>query len=235
MDSHLNERIIQAHEFRKNKTKILETIELLKQQIRELNWKDIVLIIQESNGNTLQYNTEFPSKIQSTSNQLKTFIPTESDHRYYDAYHMIIYGHQEEKHDELDLYLALGNFDNKVDVLRSGLPYSLRGLGIGAKLYKRLMLEAKFISSEIRNTSFHSDLVWEKLTRDEEVHVVSTQSRLYACLRNEITGILSTLNGLCENNIEAFFPTNLVADLKAIASDIETQGLNALYQKITED
>lgn len=235
MDSHFNDRLRKAQNFKKNKEEIQEKAEILKMQLRNLKWTDIELIDLENKGNTKHYQTKFPSEIQHAFEQLAAHLPDSAGDRYYQAYHELIYGHVNDECDNIGLTLSVGLLDHRVDVLNSGLPYSLRGLGLGSKLYKRLMREYGYIYSEERQSGFHSDLVWDKLTKDEEVHVISTKTCLYACLRSDTTGRLSTLNDICEGSEEAFFPTSLIAELKDMEEEIRAHGFNALDEKISEN
>jgi len=71
-----------------------------------------------------------------------------------------------------DIFLEItlkGKF-NQIDIL-NGLPNFMKGLGLGQKIYKKLIKDFNFISSFYGvEPSIDSDMVWNKIVDDKEIY-----------------------------------------------------------------
>ncbi len=87
-----------------------------------------------------------------------------------------------------------GSFLNKIDIM-NGLPNFMKGLGLGKKIYKKLIKDFGFISSFIGyGPGIDSSMVWNVLSDDKELYTFSNGENLI-CFWNGLgfNDIINTL------------------------------------------
>jgi len=95
-----------------------------------------------------------------------------------------------------DLFLELSVNEerfNKIDIINE-LPIFMRGVGLGSKIYKKMIKHFNYISS-IGNSSIFSSMVWSSLATDEGLYMfVKKNGNLICFFKNNLDYILPVLN-----------------------------------------
>lgn len=89
---------------------------------------------------------------------------------------------------------------NRIDII-NGLPNFIKGIGLGKKIYKKLIKEFGYISSfDGYEPSLDSSMVWESLANDNELFIFSNDENLiFFCNELEYETIINKLKEFYEN------------------------------------
>lgn len=127
----------------------------------------------------LLYSVDSDSIIKDIERILRKSEEDES----YSKYFNIIYPDGEEKSFDLDIEIETNNM-NRIHV-PEGLPYILKGLGLGKRIYKKLIYELGFLSTTSIDRSIDSLFVWESLRKDVEIYTFVFNERIL-CVSPEL-------------------------------------------------
>lgn len=88
-------------------------------------------------------------------------------------------------YDDLFLQIELDNDNlNKIDII-NGLPNFIKNIGLGKKIYKKLIKDFGFISSFSGfKPSLDSDMVWKSIANDKEIFTFSNDDNLISFWNN---------------------------------------------------
>jgi hypothetical protein len=129
-----------------------------KQNIKNIKWED--LIIESHDNHTTsetKYNIKLPIGINENLidkiEELKSKIPNLKR----------IFDDEVFKSDEINFKctLSISMNRNRIDI--SNLPEAFKKLGLGLKIYRAILQNVNFISSENRELSPYGKLIWNKM------------------------------------------------------------------------
>lgn len=143
-----------------------QIIDEIKDKCIKLSYDDI-LYRQNNDIIYLGYNGEIDSLLNVLKTQTRT-ISDEIDERIFGG----------DWHD-LTLEIELDkDMLNRIDIM-NGLPLFMKGLGLGKKIYKKLICDFGYISSyDGYEPSLDSSMVWESITNDKELFTFSNDENL---------------------------------------------------------
>lgn len=175
----LKEKIISDNELQKHDTFIRNiadyknNISYINEEINKIKTiltnNDLFLDdITESDKN-ISFKVIYPENVESLFSSFfkQILLKSKSDEELYDKYFNIIYpdGNKRDLNTEIDVEI---NNLNRVHIVDS-LPYICKGLGLGKKIYKELIKELKYISTNKMDRSLDSIFVWDSLRKDKNI------------------------------------------------------------------
>jgi len=154
------------------------------QKIKTMEWKALKATKLE-NGNSINYTITLNDELVRDFKKMSDSIS--SSNKYSEVFHQIIYGHPEDPYDEIEWSIDIRPIeDNRIHINGNGLPFSLREIGLGKKIYKKIINEVGYISTREDKSYKYSDLLWESLIRDEELYCFISTDKVIAVLKNNI-------------------------------------------------
>ncbi|WP_425077922.1 hypothetical protein [Psychroserpens sp. S379A] len=189
----MNERITQAQKLKDITSDIKSELDAFKNNVKKLSWSEIVIIDETKNGASTNYQLTLPQSLINDFEKIKN--KCDFDGRYKEIYHHLIFDHPDDSFDELNWHISTDNSSNRIHINRTGIPYSLRKLGLGKMIYKKIINHIGYISSENHRSYAHSDLLWNSLFNDSELYCFAFNNWLFATFRREISNeFFSRLN-----------------------------------------
>lgn len=146
VSNYLNSRIIDM----KNKILDIDKVEFLK--IR--------------NDNSLRF-VSYPDNIIHIIEDIKNILSESKDMEVYDKYFSIIYPDNNEYSFYTEIQIEF-DYLNRIHI-PIGLPYILKGLGLGKKIYKSLLDELGYISTSRLDRTLDAIFVWDSLRKDKNI------------------------------------------------------------------
>lgn len=114
------------------------------------------------------YRIIYNPKAKSIIDQLEYILFKSENETIYNTYFNLI--HTNENRDNFDVEIDIEkNNMNRIHV-PVGLPYILKGIGIGKTTYKLLIDELGYISSFYNDRTMESLYVWDSIRKDNEVY-----------------------------------------------------------------
>ncbi len=117
---------------------------------------------------------------------------------------------------ELNKYML-----NRIDII-NGLPLFMKGIGLGKKIYKKIIKDFGYISSfNGYEPSIDSSMVWESLANDNELYTFSNDENLI-CFWNELKYeiIIEKLKEFYENKSDFHFDDDFLIKYDLIEKDL---------------
>jgi hypothetical protein len=138
-----------------------DIIKKIIEDIKNLNYDDLNFFITEPD--IVELEIKYPAKINVNIDNLSNLLAV-SDEKIYDYIFKGGY-----RGFDMDIRIDK-NYLNKLDILNS-LPAFMKGLGLGKKIYKKLIKNYEYLSSfKGFEPSIESDMVWNKITEDKEIY-----------------------------------------------------------------
>lgn len=155
-------------------SKTLKELNLIVNQIRnlcsEMSYNDFIIYVDPDNFLTVKYTP----KINQLINILNESIDSSFDNREEIKQEIFTGGYTDPF---LDIELDHSRL-NQIDIM-NGLPNFMKNLGLGKKLYKRLIVQFDYISSFNSNDpSLDSNMVWNSIVTDEEIFSFSQNENI---------------------------------------------------------
>jgi hypothetical protein len=148
-------------------------IENIKQQCVKLNFKDIKYSSFENNLE-IHYNSKLNALLNTLKEQLFGLYDEDIMNKIFGDGSRDVF---------LDVGIDSKNF-NKIYVF-NGLPNFMKNLGVGKKVYKKLIKDFNYISSFYAySPSIDSDLTWNSILNDKEIYSFSNDDNII-CFWNE--------------------------------------------------
>lgn len=171
-DSRMNiKRINKSENFLIKINRINKIISEIKDKCSNLDYSDISFV-EEDGVLEVSYNYEINLLFLNLKNEL-IFI---RGNKIYDEISNKIFG---DGYKSLFLFIDVDvNRLNQIDII-NGLPYFIKNIGLGKKIYKSLIKEIDYISSFSGNKpSLDSNLVWNSISKDKELFTFSNDNNL---------------------------------------------------------
>ncbi|QCE42796.1 hypothetical protein [Psychroserpens sp. NJDZ02] len=147
------------------------------------------------------YEIIFPENILLIYNNLSSILEKNIDlneleeiediEEIQNLYSYEVYGDIKKNYDGLKIQIQIyKNDNNRIHNPGNGVDLIFRNLGLGKKVYKKIMLEVKYISSEYKDfcnvlqTSIYSDLIWNSIL-DDDIITSNTNGNKFIATMNE--------------------------------------------------
>ena len=165
-------RLINSKDFSEMLNYINENILELKNELRKINFDDIRYILDKNKEIEIVYNVEISIIITNIRNVIPKLDDNFINKIFQDGYI------------DMNLEVELSGEFNQIDIM-NGLPNFMKGLGIGKKIYKKLIKDYNYISSfNGFNPSIESDMVWSSLASDKDIYIFMNDDNII-CFWNE--------------------------------------------------
>jgi len=161
---------------------IKKTIVHLQDEIKILNF-DEIKYKKLSYGRNLINNKRdiFIMEYNGIIDTLITLIKREIDNIDDDSISNKIF---QDGYRDMNLEVELSGDFNQIDIM-NGLPNFMKGIGLGKKVYKKMMKDYNYISSfNGNNPSKDSDMVWKSIASDKDVYIFMNDDNII-CFWNE--------------------------------------------------
>jgi len=119
-------------------------------------------------------NIKYNDKIEIIIQNFKNILENIKDLDILEKSYRIVYGTNIEMDFHINIDIEHKNF-NRIHIVND-LPYSLRDLGLGKILYKNIIKELGWVSSNSIDSTKDSKFVWDSLNQDDE---------LYTCIKDK--------------------------------------------------
>lgn len=193
-----SQRLHRAEQVKENFQKISYGLNQIQDYLRGLKWQDMDLRT-EKEAEQIRYTLTLPLDIQTIYNGLDAIVENESNSKLKKLYHEAVYGSPDEKYDGLTLKVTVRNRDHRIDNPGNGLAVRYRNLGLGKKIYKRVIQESQYITSydsdlfDSVSNSIYSDLIWHSLHKDDDIHCETNGNEIIAVLAQDKDNYLETI------------------------------------------
>lgn len=196
---------------------INEIILNLKNSISHLG---IELDKNDEDDTYLLYNVAYDPDSEYNIKQLKNILRKSKNTKVYDTYLNMIYPDGNKIDFETEIEIEKNNM-NRVHV-PIGLPYILKGIGIGKKIYKLLIYELGYISSMYNDRTMESLYVWDSIRKDNSI---------YTFIKNEsIIGISPEMKFEDIENILSYFYKNITDEVVIMDDDFKDKFSNKILK-----
>jgi len=133
----------------------------LNKLIKDVKWSDLKVEKEANNGNLKCYTVYLSSKI---SKKVANF-----EMRYKSFKHLedigreILYAG-----DELFMtcHIQISRLDQRIDIGNDGIPRSIRGLGLGCKIYRAILGYENYITSREDSLSSFGKILWNSIRKN---------------------------------------------------------------------
>ena len=143
-----------------------------KDMISHFNNSSIFKLNYQEDDKYILINVKYNDKIEIIIQKLKDILENITDDDILNKSYRIVYGIDMEMNFHIDIDIEKNNF-NRIHIIND-LPYSIRNLNMGKILYKNIIKEIGWITSNY-DSSKDSKFVWDSLNKDDE---------LYTCIKD---------------------------------------------------
>jgi len=173
------ERLLNADNYKDQLTSINKIIENIKYDLRLMSYDDIIINEYDESDKCINIEIKYRSDINTSITMELSNILQDSKIKDVDDLRQKIFGDGERLFNP-DIEIHKEQL-NKIDV-NYGLPLIFKGLGLGKKIYKKLIHEYLFISSNyyVNSTkpTIESDMVWSSLSKDTDLFFFSNENNI---------------------------------------------------------
>jgi len=142
---------------------LIDKIIELKNKVLDIDKVKFTKIRQD---NSLRY-VKYPDNIIPLISDIENVISNSKNTEVYDKYFSIVYPDSNEYSFYIEIQIEL-NYLNRIHI-PIGLPYILKGLGLGKKIYKSLISELGYISTSRLDRTLDAVFVWDSLRKDSDI------------------------------------------------------------------
>jgi hypothetical protein len=199
----INEMSINDESVKKYKN-VLQNLSDYKQTSNYIN--EIILKLKDSISNDelkiINYNEDdtyitYRLQYSPTSNyyirQIEEILSDSEKLDIYDKYYSIIYPDGNKLKFDIEIDIEKDNL-NRIHI-PVGLPYILKGLGLGKKIYKLIINKLGYISSNYLDRTIESLYVWDSIRKDKDIFTFISNEKIISISPNllfsDIENILS--------------------------------------------
>ena len=157
----------------KNINNIKNTSTFLKEMILELKNEcsildNVKVKIDEEDSKKIYLTTKYNSKIEHKIRNIIDILDQSENTEAFETYFKIVYPDGEELSFYPDIEIEKYNL-NRIHI-PVGLPYILKGLGLGKKIYKSVIDKCEFISSTYLDRAMDAVYVWNSIRKEKDVY-----------------------------------------------------------------
>jgi hypothetical protein len=147
-----------------NRCKLInENIEKLRTSLRKVKWEDMNLIVVDE-GNKVNLEIHFGEENQILFTNIMILV---GEPDYTNA---ILNNLKEQLGCEKELFCPAQidvHLNNRIDINGGGIPPICRNLGLGKKIYRKILQDYRYITSVNDKTSMEAKLMWNSLRKDK--------------------------------------------------------------------
>ena len=152
---------------------IKETKKLISEIILELqenlsNIKQIKFDKYDEDNNKLYLSVKYDDKIRHYISNLQDILENSENLECFSSYFNLVYPDGEEKSFYIDIEIEKNNL-NRIHV-PDGLPFILKGIGFGKKIYLNLIKKYNYLSSNYLDRSMDSLYVWNSIRKEKDIY-----------------------------------------------------------------
>lgn len=156
---------------------LISRVIILKEQIKNISWTQLVLKEEEPNESMTHY-----FEVRLTEDIQEEIIAIDSIYQEFSHLKSVgencLYG--SENNSEYCFRVQISKIDNRIDISGDGIAPGFRKLGLGCKLYRKMLDKFDFICSEDRNLSAYGKLVWNSMRKNEMFYTFYTPVKAYS-------------------------------------------------------
>lgn len=239
-NEYLNEMAISDEELQKHNTfirninDIKNNANILKDNIFKLNEiltnNDFVLSKEDENDNKIYYTIIYPPDAYHIFIYFRDILVRSEiiDSSLHSKYFNIIYPDGEKINLDTEIEIEKNNL-NRIHV-PLGLPKICRGVGLGKKIYKLLIKELNYISTNKLDRNLDSIFVWDSLRKDKNIYSFIKKEQMLCIDSNyDFDKILNILLDYFKNEIEDS-KKNITNNYYIIDSDFREKYFNEILK-----
>jgi hypothetical protein len=163
---------------KKTKLYVDELILELKNEFSNIS--KIKFIEDEENINKLYLTTKYNANIDDIIRKLKNILDESED--FSENYFKNIYPDGVEKDFYVEIKIEKNNL-NRIHI-PLGLPYILKGIGLGKKIYISLIKKYKYLSSNYLDRSMESIYVWNSIRKEKDIYTFIFNEKILSLSNN---------------------------------------------------
>ncbi|MBE8723382.1 hypothetical protein [Flavobacterium hungaricum] len=186
----------------------LPTINRLKDEldvmIRDMTWQNLVVTENSKQGSIKSYKIGFDARIKNKIEEIQQI--------YQNLNHLNVVGHEilfRGDHLHMECSIQVNTLSNRIDIVGEGIPRSIRGLGLGCKIYRAILDHEEYLTSKEEGLFGNGKILWNSLRRNPLFYTFyyNTRAFCFAADKNpqEIIQIL-------EDQINHHIITNILWD-----------------------
>jgi len=149
---------------KETKSFIIETIFTLQEELSSL--KEIKFHKYDEDSNIIYLSVRYNSKIKHLIEDIE-YILSKSENLE-ETYHKYVYPDGEEKSFYPEIEIEKNNF-NRIHI-PDGLPFILKNIGFGKKIYINLIKKYNYLSSNYLDRSMDSLYVWNSIRKEKNIY-----------------------------------------------------------------
>jgi len=165
--------------------------------IGNVRWDELIIVISINSGNSKTYEVSFPEEItkiigeiQQTINRLRHLEKVGDEILFAGEF------------DRLYCPIQVRNFDKRIHIGQAGIPRSIRGLGLGVKIYRAIIEAEDLITSNATELYGFGKLLWNSLRKSELVFTFFTKTHGYCFASDsDVQTVLDILSSKINNQI----------------------------------
>lgn len=205
----LNEMSINDDTVKKYKT-VLQHLSDYKSTSNYIN--DLILKLKDSISNNelkikkydeddtyLLYKIKYSPTTDYYIKQIEEILSDSEELDVYNKYYSIIYPDSNKLKFEIEIDIEKNNL-NRIHI-PVGLPHILKGIGLGKKIYKTLIYELNYISSNYMDRTIESLYVWDSIRKDKEIFTFIDGEKIIGISPNVQFSIIENILSKFYNNI----------------------------------
>jgi len=135
---------------------------------------------EEVNGEKLYLTTKYNANIDDGIRKLKNILEESED--LSENYFRIIYPDGDEKDFYVEIEIEKSNL-NRIHV-PIGLPYIVKGIGLGKKIYISLIKKYKHLSSNYLDRSMESIYIWNSIRKEKDIYTFIFNQKIMSVSNN---------------------------------------------------
>lgn len=155
-------------DFKNNSILLQNLIFELKNDISTSNENIISFRKYDEDDNKIYLGLRFNFNISTLITKIEQFLIQSKDTEIFNKYFSIIYPDGDETPFNIEIDIEKNNL-NRIHI-PVGLPFILKGVGLGKKIYKSLINEYKFISTNGSDRNMDALFIWDSLCQDKNVY-----------------------------------------------------------------
>lgn len=160
---------------KENLDNYIKDVDDLKKDIRKIRWNDLQLEKIENYENLRVFIISLPDDLQK---RLDNFLIDERDFMFSET--LIEYIFMDNTSSFKGCRFQIDSFTNRIDIPGNGLPRGFRKLGLGPKMYRKIVEEIGYISSEEYQLSEFGKLLWNNLRKNNLFYTFVNERRGFA-------------------------------------------------------
>ena len=173
------------------------------------------LKIKEHNksDNKIYYTIKYNPTSNYLINQLKEILDESENLETYQTFFSMIYPDGNQIDFDTEIEIEISNL-NRIHI-PIGLPYIIKGIGIGKKVYKKLIYKLGYLSSTYYDRSMESLYVWDSIRKDDEIFTFICDQKILSISPN------TNFNNI--ENILSIFYQNITTEHIIFDDDFKNQ------------